>query len=145
MYGYTNEAGEPIMDGAAYLREGYYGVEDYDPYDGYYGHYVDDEPTDDVDPATCDHGDRDYYGDLSCGSTVEWRCVWCDTTGSEVQPHNVTASAHSGTCARRSGIPITTCDCTPMLMCTVGLEPCGRRFPAGTTHDENGVELVLYT
>lgn len=58
MYGYTNDAGEPIMDGAAYRYEGYVdSIYEPDPYgadDDYYAEY--DGPEDDFDDEDLDAG-----------------------------------------------------------------------------------------
>jgi len=57
MYGYQNEAGEPIMDGAAYRYEQYLdSMYEPDPYD-YEDNY--DEP-EQADTATCTHGNGSY-------------------------------------------------------------------------------------
>lgn len=76
MYGWQNEAGEPIMSGEAYRFEQALdaeyaeqrGWDDDDYYSGF--DYRDDaEP---VDPEDCDHGDaHQVKGDL-------WECDICD-------------------------------------------------------------------
>lgn len=69
-YGYANEAGEPIMDGAAYRYEQYIdSMYEPDP-DAFYDRW-DNEP-DYVDPSECEHGDRSYRGmTVECDSGCE--------------------------------------------------------------------------
>lgn len=58
MSNYFNEAGEPLMDGAAMRYEMYldstYEPDPYDDYDSW-----DNEP-EEIDPAVCTHGNVDY-------------------------------------------------------------------------------------
>lgn len=70
MYGWQNEAGEPIMSGEAYRFEQALDAENppYDPDD--YLSYDDDG--DYADPDTCDHGDVNFYADHA------W-CILCDS------------------------------------------------------------------
>jgi hypothetical protein len=62
-YGYTNEAGEPIMDGAAYRFEqqldeesAFYGSDDYDPAD-----YDSPDEIDEDEPEGDDLSDNDEF------------------------------------------------------------------------------------
>jgi hypothetical protein len=69
-YGFTNDQGEPIMDGAAYRFEQYIdSMYEPDP-DAYYNGW-DNEP-DYVDPEDCDHGDKSWSGwTVECDSGCE--------------------------------------------------------------------------
>lgn len=74
-YGYTNEYGEPIMDGAAYRYEQYLdSTYEPDP-DDFYDRW--DEP-EDVDPSECDHPDRSYH------ARREVECDVCYATGAVI-------------------------------------------------------------
>lgn len=73
MSNYYNEAGEPLMDGAAMRYEMYLDSMD-DHYDEYpYGYGPDER--DDIDPEDCEHHDRDYRNNgcvdcAVCGITI---------------------------------------------------------------------------
>lgn len=81
MYGYQNEAGEPIMDGSAYRHEQYIdSMYEPDP-DEYYSRWDDDgEPS---DPEHCSHGDGSFPEDAG------FDCDGCDRTylGPRTEPY----------------------------------------------------------
>lgn len=69
-YGFTNEAGEPIMDAAAYRYEQYIdSMYEPDP-DEFYA-ADDDEAPCESDPSACTRADADYVDE----NTAE--CPWC--------------------------------------------------------------------
>jgi hypothetical protein len=75
MYGFTNEAGEPIMDGAAYRYEQYLdSMYEPDPYDSWEGSDWGVEEPEPFDPAECSHGDGSYP------EGAGFECDGCDET-----------------------------------------------------------------
>lgn len=76
-YGYTNDQGEPIMDGAAYRFEQQL---DMDSMADYYADrfYDDDGYPDEIDPDDCDHGDGTYLGSADGDATEgDYECDIC--------------------------------------------------------------------
>lgn len=75
MYGWTNEDGEPIMDGVAYRFEQQLDYDSMFDEGDYYdridrGYYDEPEPE---DPATCSHGDGNYP------EGAGFECIRCDS------------------------------------------------------------------
>lgn len=70
-YDYFNEAGEPLMDGAAMRYEMYLDSIHEPDIDDHYESW-DCEPDGSLDPMTCSHDNTDEYD-------AGWHCYDCDT------------------------------------------------------------------
>lgn len=71
-YGWTNEEGEPIMDGAAYRFEQQLDMDSQADY--YADHFYDNEG----EPEECEDEEHDCVDCEGQPDGTGWHCSWCD-------------------------------------------------------------------